>query len=102
MLDIGSGFFYVKKQVREWLFLEFSVRLRVNLASTGKAETGSAGEQPVRNSLFDWNGQKGWGKASTFFIGDHSRSLMPKKTHLNTNIPFQFILINKSFSISLL
>ena len=23
---------------------------------TGKAEAGSAGEQPARNNLFDWNG----------------------------------------------
>jgi len=33
----------------------------------GKAEAGSAGEQPVRNSPCDWNGQKGWGFTSTFF-----------------------------------
>lgn len=30
-----------------------------NFVWTGKAETGSGGNQPVRNSLSDWNGQEG-------------------------------------------
>jgi len=30
----------------------------VNLYSPGKAEPGSAGEQPVRNNLDDWNDQE--------------------------------------------
>lgn len=29
----------------------------INFVMTDEAETGSAGEQPVRNSLSDWNGQ---------------------------------------------
>jgi hypothetical protein len=31
----------------------------VNLNLTGEAETGSGGDQPVRNNLSDWNGQGG-------------------------------------------
>lgn len=31
----------------------------VSLPLSGEVETGSAGEQPVRNSLTDWNGQGG-------------------------------------------
>jgi len=54
---------------------------------SGKAEAGSAGEQPARNNLIDWNGQKGWGRmTSTFFISPHhSKSRCLKK--LNT--PFE-------------
>jgi hypothetical protein len=32
-----------------------------HLYISGKAEAGSAGEQPARNNLIDWNGQKGCG-----------------------------------------
>lgn len=31
----------------------------VSLTLSGEVETGNAGEQPVRNSLTDWNGQGG-------------------------------------------
>ena len=30
----------------------------IKLLMSGEAETGNAGEQPVRNSLTDWNGQE--------------------------------------------
>jgi hypothetical protein len=46
-----SGF-YVKFQADWLIFLLFYL----NWLVSGKAETGSAGEQPVRNSLIDWNG----------------------------------------------
>jgi hypothetical protein len=39
-----------------------------NFDSTGKAEAGSAGEQPARNNLFDWNGQRLKETSTSFFI----------------------------------
>jgi hypothetical protein len=44
--------FYVKIQANRLYFILFSLFLFLS----GKAEPGSAGEQPVRNNLIDWNG----------------------------------------------
>jgi hypothetical protein len=43
-------------------FFYFFKELRFTLDLTGKAEAGSAGEQLARINLFDWNGQRDWGK----------------------------------------
>ncbi|MCH6236830.1 hypothetical protein, partial [Cognataquiflexum rubidum] len=45
--------FYVKFLANRLIFLLFYL----NWLVSDKAEPGSAGEQPVRNSLIDWNGQ---------------------------------------------
>jgi hypothetical protein len=45
----------------------------------GKAEAGSAGEQPARNSPFDWNGHKGWRLITSTFFYAPFQELMPKK-----------------------
>lgn len=39
----------------------------VSLSVSGEEETGSAGEQPVRNNLTDWNGQGGQKSPSQYF-----------------------------------
>lgn len=39
----------------------------VSLPLSGEVETGSAGEQPVRNNLTDWNGQGGLKSPSNYF-----------------------------------
>jgi hypothetical protein len=54
-----------------------------HLYISGKAEAGSAGEQPARNNLIDWNGQQRlWLSAATFiFFFDHSGRLCLEKTH---------------------
>jgi hypothetical protein len=41
--------------------------------SLDEAETGSGGDQPVRNNLIDWNGQK-VGQDPTFLTQNHSKS----------------------------
>jgi hypothetical protein len=63
-LEIGvsiglPGSSYVEKQVASWTIYVFKRKSDYYFYSTGKAEAGSAGEQPARNSLFDWNGQRG-------------------------------------------
>jgi hypothetical protein len=62
---LSPGFtrgFYVKIQAKRYIFLVFFLFLYLS----GKAEPGSAGEQPVRNNLIDWNGQ-GLGFPALFF-----------------------------------
>jgi len=58
----------------------------ISLHLSGEEETGSAGEQPVRNSLTDWNGRGGI--TSPHFPNDHSKKLClgkPNRKHGNTN-----------------
>lgn len=46
---------------------------KTTFESSDEAETGSGGDQPVRNNLIDWNGQK-VGLAPTFLTPNHSKS----------------------------
>jgi len=60
----------------------------IPLHLSGKEETGNAGEQPVRNSLTDWNGRGG--STSPHFPYDHSKKLClgkPNRKHEKTNFP---------------
>ena len=73
--------FYVKFLGNRLIFLLFYL----NWLVSDKAEPGSAGEQPVRNSLIDWNGQ---GPVFIWpFFSYHSKSLCLGK--LNACQPFQ-------------
>jgi hypothetical protein len=58
----------------------------ISLHLSGEVETGSAGEQPVRNSLIDWNGHGG--STSPRFPNDHSKKLClgkPNRKHEKAN-----------------
>ena len=46
---------------------------------SGKAEAGSAGEQPARNNLIDWNGQKVGVKNFDLFLCSIPRGYAFKK-----------------------
>jgi hypothetical protein len=37
--------------------MDTQCKIFISLHPSGEVETGAAGEQPVRNSLIDWNGQ---------------------------------------------
>jgi len=50
----------------------------VSLCLSGEAETGSAGDQPDRNSLTECNGKEERKFPNPIFL---LQSLMPKKTH---------------------
>jgi len=54
----------------------------IPLHLSGEVETGSAGVQPVRNSLTDWNGHGGY--TCPHFHNDHSKKLClgkPNRKH---------------------
>jgi hypothetical protein len=58
----------------------------ISLQSSGEVETGSAGEQPVRNSLIDWNGRGGFKQPP--ISHDYSKKLClgkPNRKHDGAN-----------------
>lgn len=54
-------------------YLDKLTEEKATFESSDEAETGSGGDQPARNNLIDWNGQK-VGLAPTFLTTNHSKS----------------------------
>jgi hypothetical protein len=64
-------------------------------------EAGSAGEQPARNSLFDWDGQKRLNESfSLFLFEDHPKSLCltkPKPGCCAQSLSYEINVIKTAF-----
>jgi hypothetical protein len=59
----------------------------ISLHLSGEVETGSAGEQPVRNNLTDWNGRGGFKQPP--ISHDYSKKLClgkPNEKHVSANL----------------